>query len=226
MMKKLVVMTSLLALTPLTAEAGTAFGLTSHSSNIYSTKSDYTSPLRQIPTIDVKTGKFTFQITALETLEAMAKEDYLDFGVSGYATVRKRKITDGVRGVLQLGGSIDIQQMALAPSSADAAAAAAAAAEAAAEAAADAAEDENAEDGESADSDSSDDSPDSITNMWVMFQPRIGLEVAKGNKVGFGIYVVSGIGFARVPNTDPDSDDDQATELAVGTGLQISGWIR
>ena len=196
---------SLFALAPLSAQAA-SFGLTSHSSNIYSVKSGYTSPVRNIPTLDLKIKKLTFQLTALELIESMSQEDYMDLGFSGYYTVKKQKISDHVRAVLQLGGSLDIQQTAAAASAAEII--------------------EEAVEGEDGDTESSSsDEPDSLTHMWALFQPRIGLEVHKGNKGGLGIYVVSGIGMAKVPNTG-DSDDDQATELAVGTGLQISAWIK
>jgi hypothetical protein len=66
-----------------------------------------------------------------------------------------------------------------------------------------------------------------FTNMWVVGQARMGAQAS--DKFGIGIYVVPGLGFARVPDSEQDDFDDgieMATELAIGTGLQISVWMK
>ena len=62
-------------------------------------------------------------------------------------------------------------------------------------------------------------------NIYALAQARMGAQSAK--KFGIGIYVVPGIGIANVPALEQDGDEyEMETELAVGTGLQISVWTK
>ena len=65
------------------------------------------------------------------------------------------------------------------------------------------------------------------SNMFVVGQLRMGAQsYDKSSKYGVGIYVVPGIGFASVPALEQESADsvDKQTEIAIGSGLQISVW--
>lgn len=186
---KRTLLASLLTLLPLTANAG--WGFTSHTSNVYSAKSQQQSPMDGVPTVDYWSPKITLQFDILETLASLTREDRMNFGVNGYYTMHRGMVNQNVHGLLQLGVSFDVAQ--------------------------------------SKTVDAFDGDEETLSDMWILLQPRLGAEIKKKDtKYGFGMYVVSGLGIARVLNTEREDGDDpmSATELAVGTGLQISAWIK
>lgn len=186
---KRTLLASLFALFPLTANAG--WGFTHHSNNVYSAKSQVSSPMDNVPTIDYWSPKLTLQFDVLETIASLSRENTTNFGFNGYWTVHRGLVNQNVHGLLQLGVSVDMSQNKVV--------------------------------------DPFDGEEEVISNSWALLQPRLGAELkSKKTKYGFGMYVVSGIGFARVPNLEREDGDDamSATELAVGTGLQISAWVK
>ena len=194
-MKKYMALASLLLFTPLTALAD-GWGMTHHTNNIYSATSQAQAPSKILPTIDYWHRRVHFQFDAMETIASLGREDKFRSGFNMYYSLRRGKMLDGVRGSFQFGVSVDIDQYKGAALTSD---------------------DEEASGG-----------TDVYTNIWALAQPRLGMEIfRKKSRFGFGIYVVSGIGIARVPNVERASNEDplQATELAVGTGLQISSWM-
>ena len=73
-----------------------------------------------------------------------------------------------------------------------------------------------------------DTSEDDFSNLFVLGQIRMGAQTyGKSSKYGFGIYVVPGLGFASVPALEQDAEAEgieKQTEIAIGSGLQISVW--
>lgn len=69
---------------------------------------------------------------------------------------------------------------------------------------------------------------DEYSNLHVLGQIRMGAQTyGKSSKYGFGIYVVPGIGFASVPALEQDLEAEgieKQTEIAIGSGIQISVW--